>query len=744
MKKFKLYVTIFLLLCTLACTVFAIAACNTATGSQKETSATNETTAADETSGTTAECLHEVTEWIVDTNATCSEEGTKHKECSQCKASLETAVISKTAHTEEIVSGKAATCSENGLTEGKKCSVCNEILVEQTEIATISHTEEIIEGISATCTQTGLTSGKKCSVCKTVLIEQQEIAMLEHNESDWIIDKIAEVGVEGSKHTECLGCKEVIQTKAIPAVTEDHVHEGSEWIVVTPSTCSQAGVKDFICACGLTMNTEEISTIAHTEEIVSGKAATCTSTGLTDGKKCSVCNKTLVSQTVIAKAAHTEITVLGVSATCTQSGLTDGKKCTVCSAVTVAQMAVPPTGHRFSSGTCIGCGINEPYGVWIVDGQGNPMKDIIVKITKNGEQIKMFPYNGEFLSLDVEQDTYGIVLDLSQLNETYVYDESLCVITPDSKTATIRLFKQPTPTEEPLFVGSPISADYPAYRIEDGAYMASLTPNDYTFFIFSPSIAATYTITYECTSDLAISYHGGTFFVQGLDLTDASSDISRYENGISINVYSSNIGGEYVIAVKSTSATSCVINIKNAGDPGTRIEDTPWIPCLEDEEMVEEQLNISVEGKYTPIDLTDLSITAVYNESDGYYHLGSENGAVIFIDLTSHTPYVSSIQTICGYQRMGAYIYDVNGNIVEKRSYNELFIQYGMPDSADAPVDQPIRIPLTAKLAEAIQSFGGKNGWWAPDSDANIFTPALLGAPYNQEYAWLLFCGYYS
>jgi len=56
MKKFKLYVTIFLLLCTLACTVFAIAACNTATGSQKETSATNETTAADETSGTTAEC----------------------------------------------------------------------------------------------------------------------------------------------------------------------------------------------------------------------------------------------------------------------------------------------------------------------------------------------------------------------------------------------------------------------------------------------------------------------------------------------------------------------------------------------------------------------------------------------------------------------------------------------------------------------------------------------------------------
>lgn len=93
---------------------------------------------------------------------------------------------------------------------------------------------------------------------------------------------------------------------------------------------------------------------------------------------------------------------------------------------------------------------------------------------------------------------------------------------------------------------------------------------------------------------------------------------------------------------------------------------------------------------------------------------------------------------------MGAYIYDVYGKIVEKRSYNELFIQYGMPDVADTKVDSPIRVALTAKLAEAIQSFGERNDWWDPESDANIFNTVLLGAPYNQEYAWLLFCGYYA
>ena len=289
----------------------------------------------------------------------------------------------------------------------------------------------------------------------------------------------------------------------------------------------------------------------------------------------------------------------------------------------------------------------------------------------------------------------------------------------------------------------PIELDYDSYRIGVGSTQVTLTPNDYTFFVFTPSVAAVYTVTYECPMDLAISYHGGTFFVQGSDLTGESGDIVRYENGISLNVYASNIGGEYVLAVKSTSATSCVINIRNAGDPGTRIEDAPWTPCLEDTAKVEEQLSMTVSGTYTTVDLSDLSLKAVYNETDGYYHLNSADGPILFIDLTTSSPFVASIQMICGNQRMGAYIYDMNGSIVEKRSYNELFHQYGMPETAEETVDSPIRVPLTAKLAEAIQSFGDRNGWWG-EGDANIFTSVMLGAPYNQEYAWLLYCGYYA
>ena len=740
MKNLKKYAPILSIVCLAFVLLFSITACGNTKIDETQPSTTN--TPATETE---EKCSHTASEWVVDKAASCTEEGKKHKECSACKEILEDAVIPTTMHIEEIVHGKAATCTEAGLTDGKQCSVCKKTLVEQSEIVMLAHTEEIIDGVAPACTEAGLTGGKKCAVCNKTLLEQEVIEATGHIEGDWIIDKIAEVGVDGAKHTECTACKTIMRTEAIPAIEETHTHAAKEWVVTIPATCTQKGVKHHICDCGEVMDSAEVEMIAHTETTIPAKAATCLSTGLTEGKKCLVCDKILVAQTVTAIAAHTEETVLGTAPTCTASGLTDGKKCSVCSVTTVSQTTIPPTGHSFEGGTCKGCGIAEPYGIWIVDGLGNPVTDVIVKIMKDGEQVKMYPYKGEFLSMSIESGTYQIVLDLSQLSEEFTYDQSVCTLTPESRTTTIRLFKTPKENDQ-LYVGYPINNDYDSYRIGEGSTLVTLTPNDYAFFVFAPTTAAVYTVTYECTTNLAISYHGGSFFVQGSDLTGASNEVSKYENGISLNIYPSNIGGEYVLAVKSTSATSCVINIKNVGDPGTRIEDAPWTPYLENDAKVEEQLNISESavGTYTNVDLGDLSLKAVYNENDGYYHLNSADGPIIFIDLTSASQFVASIQVICGNQRMGAYVYDINGNIVEKRSYNELFHQYGMPTDAETSVDSPIRVPLTEKLAEAIKTFGEKNGWWQPNADSNIFTSAMLGAPYNQEYAWLLYCGYYN
>lgn len=77
------------------------------------------------------------------------------------------------------------------------------------------HTEIIKEELEPTCTQTGLTEGKYCSTCGEVLVAQRTVTAKGHTEGDWIVDKEATKAEDGSRHTECLVCKGVVRTETI-------------------------------------------------------------------------------------------------------------------------------------------------------------------------------------------------------------------------------------------------------------------------------------------------------------------------------------------------------------------------------------------------------------------------------------------------------------------------------------------------------------------------------------------------
>ena len=107
---------------------------------------------------------------------------------------LTTATTEPSKHTEVTVDGKEATCTETGLTEGKKCSHCGVTLVAQTTIPVTSHTpgtptEE--NRVEATCTKAG--SYKlvtRCTVCNTVISEESKIIdALNHDYTYEYVDK---------------------------------------------------------------------------------------------------------------------------------------------------------------------------------------------------------------------------------------------------------------------------------------------------------------------------------------------------------------------------------------------------------------------------------------------------------------------------------------------------------------------------------------------------------------------------
>ena len=255
------------------------------------------------TSGKTAECKVTVTHDIVDTVTppTCTEGGYTTHECAFCDYSYIDSETQSTGHDLYDVEAKAPTCVEAGWEVYQQC--------------------------------------KNCDYNNCV-----EISANNHSFGDWVIANPATCTEDGLQYRVCDACS-IIEHDVLTSVGHSW---NEEYTIDKAATCTEDGAKSIHCsACDETKDSEVIPSTGHTEVTDDAVAATCTSTGLTEGSHCLVCGETLVAQQIIDKTEHTYgewVTVK--TATCTDTGF-EYQVCNDCGFT--ATKSIDENGHAWET-----------------------------------------------------------------------------------------------------------------------------------------------------------------------------------------------------------------------------------------------------------------------------------------------------------------------------------------------------------------------------------------------------------
>ena len=331
---------------------------------------------------------HNMSAYVITVDPTCTTDGEERSDCYRCEH-FDTRIVKTAGHTAEVVKGFDADCTNTGLTDGTRCTACNETLTAQNIIPAkghdmgaeyitknptcevtglaqqdcqrdgcqhentrvlpaLGHTESALNAVAPDCTNTGLTSGTMCSTCNKVLTAQEIVPALGHIKT--IVGATdadcTDAGYTGD--TVCTRCEVVLEEGEELAPLG---HQMSTFFTVRKPTCDDEGMERSNCERGVCSYyvTRGLPPAGHNEVALEAKNPTCTEIGLTEGKMCTNCEETLIEQNIIPALGHIERVINNSDPNCTTNGYTGDTVCERCNDTLHTGDIIPMLGHDMGS-----------------------------------------------------------------------------------------------------------------------------------------------------------------------------------------------------------------------------------------------------------------------------------------------------------------------------------------------------------------------------------------------------------
>ncbi len=220
---------------------------------------------------------HSFTDYVPDNNGSCTAAGTETAVCDNgCgKTDTRTAAGTGEGHTVVVDAAVAPTCTEAGLTEGRHCSACGEVLAKQEVVEAAGHQyddgvtvtvpdcnhagatrftcevcgdsyeeadspfgHEVVSyaSVAATCTANGYTGGSYCSRCGSVITARTVVPAVGHSWNAGVVTTQPTYYNTGVRTYTCARDASHTYTETIPALTYPGGGGGGSYNPVTPVT----------------------------------------------------------------------------------------------------------------------------------------------------------------------------------------------------------------------------------------------------------------------------------------------------------------------------------------------------------------------------------------------------------------------------------------------------------------------------------------------------------------------------